>query len=262
MKLSFSNIAWAAEQDEAVFALMRERGFDGLEIAPTRIFPDSPYNRLDDARQWSRGIRQRYGFAVSSMQSIWFGREERLFGTEEERAALMDYTKKAIDFAAAIECKNLVFGCPRNRVIPDGSDASIGIEFFRKIGDYAASKNTVIGMEANPAIYGTNYVNTTGQALKLIGEVASDGFKLNLDIGAMVCNGEAADILAGNVSRISHVHISEPRLEPIKPRRIHKEIKALLQECGYGGFVSIEMRNTGNISDLERSMRYVGEVFS
>ena len=43
MKLAVSNIGWSAEQDEAVFALMKEYGFDGLEIAPTRIFTDAPY---------------------------------------------------------------------------------------------------------------------------------------------------------------------------------------------------------------------------
>ena len=38
------------------------------------------------------------------MQSIWFGRQERLFGSEEEREILIDYTKKAVDFAVAIQC--------------------------------------------------------------------------------------------------------------------------------------------------------------
>lgn len=54
-----------------------------------------------------------------SMQSIWYGRTEKLFGTEEERNLLLDYTKSAVDFAAAIGCKNLVFGCPKNRCIPE-----------------------------------------------------------------------------------------------------------------------------------------------
>ena len=45
-------------------------------------------------------------------------------------------------------------------------------------------------MEANPAIYNTNYINTTQEALDLIREVGSDGFRLNLDVGTMLENGE------------------------------------------------------------------------
>ena len=39
MKLSFSNIAWSAEQDEKIYGALAARGFSGVEIAPTRLFP-------------------------------------------------------------------------------------------------------------------------------------------------------------------------------------------------------------------------------
>lgn len=122
MKLAISNIAWDAVQDEAVYGLMKQYGFSGLEIAPTRIFPDAPYSKITEARQWSFDLKRRYGFTVPSIQSIWYGRKERLFGSAKERQELMEYTKKAIMFAAATECRNLVFGCPKNRTLPDGGD--------------------------------------------------------------------------------------------------------------------------------------------
>ena len=108
MKLSISNIGWAAEQDAEVYDLMKRFSFSGLEIAPTRIFPENPYEKLDAAREWAQMLKQQHGFCIPSMQSIWFGRQERIFGTADEREILLDYTKKAIDFAAAIDCKNLV----------------------------------------------------------------------------------------------------------------------------------------------------------
>ena len=112
MKLSISNIGWDAEQDEAVYRLMGAYGFSGLEIAPTRIFPEAPYSQREAAKRWSENLKAQYGFGVSSMQSIWYGRQEKLFGNEEERQVLLAYTKEAIDFAAAVGCGNLVFGCP------------------------------------------------------------------------------------------------------------------------------------------------------
>ena len=155
MKLSISNIAWSAEQDVQVYELLQKYGYSGLEIAPTRIFPKTPYNKKTVAKAWSRRLKRDYGLSVSSMQSIWYGRQEKIFGTERERQNLVDYTKQAIDFAAAIDCKNLVFGCPKNRNLADSVDEQIALLFFKELGEYAANKDIAIGMEANPPIYNT-----------------------------------------------------------------------------------------------------------
>lgn len=261
MRLSISNIAWTAEQDDYAYSLMKKYGYMGLEIAPTRIFPESPYDRLDEAVNWSAKLREQYQFTVSSMQSIWFGRQEKLFGSEAERSTLIDYTKKAIDFATVIGCKNLVFGCPRNRSIPEGANPALGVEFFRIIGDYAASKCTVIGIEANPPIYNTNYVNDTETAFDLIEAINSPGVKLNLDIGTMIQNGESLSELERKVEFINHVHISEPGLKAIKERELHQQLKGILKSESYQGFISIEMGKTDNMQDIDNAMKYVKEIF-
>ena len=192
MKLSISNIAWAADKDLYVYQIMQKYGFYGLEIAPTRIFPENPYDRLTEAKAWSRSLYESFGIKISSMQSIWYGRQEKLFGSESERKTLSDYTKKAIDFAAVIGCKNLVFGCPRNRNMPKGVSSDVVVPFFKELGDYAYINGVHIGMEPNPSIYNTNYINTTEEALILVHTVDSKGFLLNLDLGTMIENNEAA----------------------------------------------------------------------
>ena len=92
MYLSISNIGWKAPMDDAVYAVMKKYGFSGLEIAPTRIFPQNPYEDLSSARKWAEELKNQHGFTVPSMQSIWFGKQEKLFGTEEERKELVEYT--------------------------------------------------------------------------------------------------------------------------------------------------------------------------
>lgn len=261
MRLSISNIGWDAEQDHIVYSLMKKYGFSGLEIAPTRIFPDAPYDRKNKAAVWASELKENYGFCVPSMQSIWFGRQEKLFGTEEERSILLDYTKKAIEFAASIHCGNLVFGCPKNRVIPDETDPVIGIRFFKEIGDYAYLKGTAIGIEANPSLYGTNYINNTAIALDIIGQVNSKGFLLNLDVGTMVQNKESVEVLKGKVKFINHIHISEPGLTAVKKRRLHQQLKEVLATEGYEGFVSIEIGKSDNLKTIETSLYYVKETF-
>ena len=261
MKLSISNIAWARENDLVVYEIMKNMGFEGLEIAPTRIFPENSYDKIEEAIRWAKELKAKNGFVIPSMQSIWYGRNEKLFGTKEERTSLINYTKKAIDFAEAIGCKNLVFGCPRNRNMPEGADGGIAIDFFKTIGEYAAEHNTVIGMEANPPIYNTNYINETKSAIALIEKVESDGFKLNLDIGTMIANEEDVSVLYGKECLINHVHVSEPGLKTIERRLLHRTLFKLLTDYGYDGFVSIEVGNQKSVAALAKMMKYTQEIF-
>lgn len=263
MKLAISNIAWTDEQDATMYEQMKRIGFEGLEIAPTRIFPQNPYDDLNRAGNWQQELKNKYGFCVPSMQSIWFGRQEKIFGSDMEREQLVFYTKKAIDFAQVIGCRNLVFGCPRNRVVPEGMPKEFANPFFAELGAYAASKAVCIGMEANPPMYHTNYINDTKSALELIRQLGGNGIGLNLDVGTMICNREAVEVLEGSASVITHVHISEPGLKLIEKHTLHKELAFFLRENGYSGFVSIEMgkQEVFDVSKVEEIMFYVKEIF-
>ena len=260
-KLSISNIGWSEDLDRSVYELMRSHSISGLEIAPTRIFPDAPYDDPAKASKWAREIRAEYGFSIPSMQSIWYGRTERLFGSDEERSFLIEYTKKAIEFAEAIECRNLVFGCPRNRKLTSEKDESTAIEFFRTLGDYAADHGTVIGMEANPPVYNTDFINDTASALDLIEKVGSRGFRLNLDIGAMIINNEDVSVLKNREHLINHIHLSEPELKAIVPRDIHREVASLIKSSDYPGYVSIEACRQDDIRDIEKMIVYEEKTF-
>ncbi len=59
MKLAISNIGCAEENDDDMYALMKGCGFTGLEIAPTRIFPENPYDDLNRAKEWSYELKQK-----------------------------------------------------------------------------------------------------------------------------------------------------------------------------------------------------------
>ena len=257
MKLSISNIAWPNEDNDKIYDYMKKYNFEGLEIAPTKIISQNPYDSTIEAKDWAEDLKMKYGFEISSMQSIWFGKNEKIFGTKEERQILTNYTKKAIDFASAINCKNLVFGCPKNRNMENFSDYDIAIEFFKELGDYAFSQNTCIGMEANPTIYNTNFINNTLSAIDLVKKVNSKGFLLNLDIGTVLENKENIDELRGNVKLINHVHISEPYLALIENRDLHRELITLLKSENYNKYLSIEMKQQEKLFDIENTIKYV-----
>lgn len=261
MKLSISNIAWAAEHDAEMYQFLQESGFQGLEIAPTRIFPEAPYEKLSEAKEWARQLKEKYGLEIPSMQSIWYGHQEKIFGTKEERQNLIDYTKKAVVFAEAIGCKNLVFGNPKNRDTDDISgNYPIAIDFFREIGDYAAEHNTIIAFEANPSIYNTRFINKTEQAVELAYKCGSPGIKVNVDLGTIIYNEEDIQYLKQIPEFINHVHISEPGLNLIERREIHSSLIRMLRKIDYQGYLSVEMGDKGNLDSVKDVIKYIIEL--
>ena len=262
MNLSISNIAWSNEDDEQMYAFLKEQEFLGVEIAPTRIFPQNPYDNLKEAQDFAINLKQNYGLNVSSMQSIWYGINEKIFGSEEERKILEYYTKKAINFANSIGCKNLVFGCPKNRVSQNENDIDISISFFRELGEYAKLNNTVLSIEPNPVIYNTNFINYTSQAFEIVKAVKSDGFKVNIDLGTIIYNKEDLQIIADNIGLVNHIHISEPNLVLIEKRELHNRLFEILNQVNYQGFVSIEMGKRDNLDEVKETIKYVKEVFA
>ena len=257
-KLSISNIAWSSEHDAEMYQYLKEVGCQGLEIAPTRIFSNNPYDRLDEAKNWAASLKAGYSLEISSMQSIWYGRQENIFGSQQERRALIDYTKKAILFAEVIGCGNLVFGCPRNRDTDNvPGNFSIAIDFYREIGDYALEHNTIVAIEPNPVIYNTHFLNTTEQAVEMAYKSNSEGIKVNVDLGTIIYNEEDINYLKQIPEYINHVHISEPYLNLIEKRECHSNLFSLLSKANYDNYVSIEMANKGNLQNVKNIINYI-----
>lgn len=261
IKLSISNIAWSAEDDAEMYQFLNSNGFKGLEIAPTRIFPEAPYEKLDEAKHFAELLRTGFGLGIPSMQSIWYGHQEKIFDSKEDRRILIDYTKKAIDFAEVIGCNNLVFGNPRNRDTEDvAGNYPIAIEFFKEIGDYALEHNTIVAIEANPVIYNTHFLNTTEQAVEMAYKSGSAGIKVNVDFGTVIYNAENVEYLKQIPEYINHVHISEPGLNYIVRRIEHRILFDILKSIGYDKFVSIEMGNKGDLLKVKETINYVKQL--
>ena len=260
MRLSASNIAWPAREDAGMYRRLPELGFKGLEIAPSRLWGMPVYEKTKEATDYADRLQQDYGLSIPSMQSIWFGRTEKMFRSQEEFDILLEYTERAVDFAAACSCRNLVFGCPKNRWIYGKEQYKDALSFFDRIGGYAEEHGVALALEANPPIYGTNFVNGTDEAFRLVEQLDRPGIRVNLDTGTMIENGESCSALKGRIRYVSHVHISEPQLVPIRKRSLHAELAALLREEGYRGYVSVEMKDCGDMQTVYNVLEYVRDI--
>lgn len=259
MKLSISNIAWSAEHDADMYEFLQREGFTGLEIAPTRIFPSLPYEHVSEARDWAAQLKETYCLTISSMQSIWYGRQEKMFGDNADRKALIDYTRKACEFAKTINCKNIVFGNPRNRETTDiAGDYPVAIDFFHTIGEIALENNTIIAIEPNPTIYNTHFINYTEQAVEMVYKADSKGLKVNYDLGTVIENKEDINYISLISEYINHIHISEPYLASIS--ETHRDLHLVLIDFATKHediFVSVEMVNKVEIEKVKEIAEYI-----
>ena len=85
---------------------------------------------------------------------------------------------------------------------------------------------------------------------------------LNLDTGTMLYNNESIKILDNHIDLISHIHISEPGLQPLQKREFYSELYSYLKSNGYNKYVSLEIAKPTNISVLRQSMEYMAEIFN
>jgi len=275
MKCSISNIAWVKEQDWEMYGFMERNGIRGLEIAPSRIWSEKPYEHLQEAGEWKKRLEQDYGLSVVSMQSIWFGRKENMFRSVEEREKLLEYTKRAVDLAHVISCRNIVFGCPKNRnrgeMVKEENTYGDAVLFFQILAEYAEQNDTVIALEANPAIYGTDFLNTTQETLDFLdimesitGSRGKRGLMCNLDFGTVIENQESVGwaLDKKQVRKISHVHISEPGLEIIKKREQHFELIKALIDRGYEHDISIEMKAGRTLEEVKEMVLYLQTILA
>lgn len=261
IQLAVGNIAWARQDDETVYAALQAAGFAGVEVAPTRVFSQQPYDQLNSAALFGGYLKNRWGLSVPSLQSIWYGQTGSIF-QEQQAEELLDYTAGAYQFAHALHCPSLVFGCPKNRFLPEGADPAAADSFFDRAGRLAERYGVRLAIEANPPIY-TNFLNGTAEAFALVKRLGNPGLAVNLDLSTMLANGERLRDFVDDIKYVSHIHISEPNLAPIRPRPEHAELAMLLKAVGYKGFVSIEMRRPEEgLAPLLQAISYVAEVFA
>lgn len=263
MRFSVSNIAWTYAERLGAYDILQKAGITGLEIAPGVFFS----GQNDTLEPTSNAIRLAMkeitdaGLTLTSMQSLLFGVQgAALFGTPEERACFEAAMKRAIRLAGRLGIPNLVFGAPRQRVIPPDMDrlkaGQVAADQIGALAELARVEGTVIAIEANPADYGTNFLNTLPEAREFVERLNCPEITLVLDTGAMQLNQEAAVDLSAILPRLSHVHLSEPYLAPA-PAQIGPTAALLadLSAAGYNRAVSIEMkRDEMGLEAVEKSV--------
>lgn len=264
MKLAMSNIAWARHDDPLVLDKLKEFFIDGIEIAPTKIWPSWEGANYSSAKKYSIFMKQ-CGFEVPALQAILFGRPDLQVFDLESHENFYKHIRLVAELASGLGAKVLVFGAPKNRKRGQllYSDAqNISLEFFFKAAAICNEYGCCLGLEANPVEYGCDFVTNTADAKQLVDLVNHSSFKLHLDSAAIyMCGGNLGEVVH-EAGEFVHFHISEPMLAPVYEGQVdHYEIKRALKKCNYNGWVSVEMAQVESVDILEESIKHVANLF-
>lgn len=258
MNIAVSNIAWTAAEEPEVAKVLQEKGIHHVEIAPTKVWED-PTNVTDAQIQEYKDFWAKHDIEIVAFQSMLFPRPDlTIFDSAELRQQTQDYLTKFIELAGRIGAEVLVFGSPKNRIVPEGMAAdearNIAEEFFRNLGNSAIQHQTNFCIEPNAKEYNCNFVTTAAEGLKLVEEVDNLGFELHLDAAIMSMEGDdpQASIEAAR-EHLRHFHISAPMLMPIEEEKVdHQAYADALRSINYQHYTSIEMRPDDDGTNIER----------
>ncbi|MFB5674641.1 sugar phosphate isomerase/epimerase family protein [Paenibacillus terreus] len=270
MKVSISNIAWNMDEQEEVLSLLDQNNIKGIEIAPTKFW-ENPLDCDTDTLVEFKRDWDRKGIQLVAMQSLLFGQNTlSLFTTKKAREKMTSYLKGIISLAGQIGIEALVFGSPKNRVAGNLSKSerfNIAVPFFEDLAEYALNKNVFFCIEPNPIHYGCDFITNSDEGIELVQAVNHQGFQLHLDAGTLSLNNEnVEEVIEKSSPYLKHFHISEPFLDKVSTGvSPHHRIAKALKSSGYQRWVSIEMRNEpeqSNVSNVEQALTFALETYA
>lgn len=205
-RLVVSNLCWtqACANEARALAVLRRFGISKIEVAVTACqgWNDPPGD-----------IKQRYsGFEVYSMQSLFYGVDCNIF---EDSDGFLKHWARVAGVAAELGAKRLVFGSPKNRLVPSGMGAeearSLFVAAFRRVSDML--DGSIVCIEHNAPEYGCNFVTTVSEAESIVDAIDRKNVMINLDTG----NAEMTGCRVSPVPRATcHIQVSAPFLGPIE----------------------------------------------
>lgn len=215
-----SQIAWSAAEHQEALNRTRAWGVTGIEIAPSLLFADQddPFVPDPAAVRAAVGAFGAYGLSTPSMQALLTNAPQaQLFGDTNARAALDTRILRCLRIAGAMGVRNLVFGSPKQRVVPDGMDTNeaftMALDTITRWNAWAIDHGCTIGLECNPPLYGGNWWTDHGSLLGFVRVANLPNIGITLDMGATVLTDTDPVQLAATLgTSLTHIHWSAPNL--------------------------------------------------
>lgn len=264
MKLSASNLAWGPYEIDGLLTSLPSHGLQGIEVAPTALWPDAPDVAPAEVRSFTVRIAD-LGLRVSGVQSLLYGHPESQLFDRSTWPMMLEHLWRTLDLAGMLGADVAVFGSPRNRLrgdLPAGEADKIAAEFFRGLEPVLQANDLVLTLEPNAPAYGADYLIRYADVVRLSALIDSPWIQPQIDTGclAMVDDDTAAGVLSHTPA---HVHVSAPNLVPPPGGVDHTPVARALTSTGYTGWVVLEMLPAGDDPRVtaEAAMRWLHRTY-
>ena len=244
MKTSISNLAWAHKNTTELIPKLKAVGLQGIEIAPTLIWPNFGDIRFSEVSEFANMIKDE-GISVSGIQSLNFGRPELQVFDNSTWPTFREHLRKVFEVGQHLNASIAVFGSPKNRVKGDLEELEanrMAVDFFASLIPSLIENNIRLTLEPNAMAYGADFLTNYKQVVRLSEEIGSPWIIPQIDTGCMWMSEDDVEE-SFSFHQPGHIHLSLPNLG-IFPGDL--DFKPLLQQIirsDYSSWVVIEMLN-------------------
>jgi sugar phosphate isomerase/epimerase len=228
-------------------------GFDYVELSLSHMAClDQP-----DFLALARTV-ERSGLVCEACNNF-FPASIRLTGPAADLAAAVSYAQGAIERAASLGARIIVFGSPAAKNVPAGFPHQAAwrqlLGLLRALGPVAERHGVVIAVEHHNKRE-SNIVTLAAEALDLVREVDHPNVQLLADHYHLVREAEDPGVLIEAGSAVRHVHFAEgaARLFPTRKTDEHVRLFDCLKAIRYAGRCSIEAYTTSFETDARRGL--------
>ena len=185
LKLSVSMLALDNKKNLKRFIkILKDEKINYLELPITKIFDNYNFN-LKKLRIFKQLLKKN-SLKISSIQSIFFGKEQLNIFDRSQHKAILSHIKKILRFSKYLGAKNIIFESQKNKkknLKKKLQQNLVGVEILKKIINECKKKKIVFCIEPNARYYNCNYINSILQAIKLVKKINYKNFLINADTG-------------------------------------------------------------------------------
>lgn len=255
--IAVSNIAWSGQKNEPFLDILAEEGAKGLELAASILWEEPIHATAAQRSQFRKDIESR-GLVINGLHALLFARKDlQMLALGEGSKQAREYLKRTVDVCADLGGKSLVFGGPRSRrrdELPLDEANKRSADVLHEVGDYAASRQCYIALEALPPPV-CDFITNLSESDEMVRLADTPGVRAHLDTGAadQTESDTSESRLFSLISEIGHCHVNDFDIAPpgSKTPEIHARWAKLLKATNYNGWLSIEMRSSDAASAAE-----------
>jgi len=233
-------------------------GFDYVELSLRDIMnlPEADWRDL-------RALLDHAGLPCEACNNF-FPPHLRLTGPPADLRAALEYGRSALERAAGIGARLVVFGSSGARNVPEGYDMDSALAqlagLLAGLGPCAAELGIVIAVEPLRRLE-SNIINRLEEALRLVDGVGHPSIRVLVDSYHLQAEAEDPAVIALAGAAVRHVHVAEGegRRFPSGPGAL-RPLFAELKRIGYDGRCSIEAYTEDFSTDARRALGFLKEL--